>query len=309
MRRQIGQFVLRWTLICVVASIAAFGVARLMPTTPMEQLLVSRQLPVTEQNVAALERQWGLDRPLPEQYLTWAANFVQGDWGTSLASRLDIREEFGRKLPYTLAVGVGGLALGAVCAFALGYLAACRPKGAADRATRALAVLSQTIPSFMFAMLVVQVLGVRLRAVRFFTDGSAAGIVAAALVVALYLVGGLARVVKVYFLEQRSQPYVRFAVLRGYDEGRYLLRHCWRPALSSYLSVLAARIPQAIGGSSVMEFAFGIPGISYFLISSLQAKDYYALQSYVMVVVLVMLVSHVVLGLASWALGGKEVAQ
>lgn len=305
-RADVIRFLVRWLVIGVVASVVAFGIARLMPTTPMEQMLASRQMPATEENVAALEHEWGLDRPLPEQYLAWVANFVRGDWGTSLASRVDIRSEFARKIPYTLGVGAGGLVIGSVAAFFLGYRAACRPHGVSDRLSRLLAVLGQTIPSFILAMLVIQVLGVRLRVVKFFTNGSAAGVVTAALIVALYLVGNLARVVKVHFLEQRRRPYVRFAVARGYDEPSYLLRHATRPVLCGLAGVLAARVPQAIGGSSVMEFAFGIPGISYFLISSLQAKDYYALQSYIMVVVLVMFVSQVVLEVGVGLLGGRE---
>lgn len=219
-----ARLLARWAAILVVASAVVFAVVRMMPTTPVQQLLTARQLPATPENVSALEHAWGLDLPLPEQYLSWASNFLRGDWGTSMVSRLDIRDEFLSKLPYTLLIGLGGTALGAFASFWLGFVAALRPRGLADRLSRALAVLVQTVPQFIVAMVIIYVIGVRLRAVRFFSGSGVPGLVAATAIIAVFLAGSLSRVVAVRFLEQMSSAHVRFALSRGWSRSSALLR-------------------------------------------------------------------------------------
>lgn len=162
--------------------------------------------------------------------------------------------------------------------------------------TRFISVVSQAVPNFIAAILVIYCLGVRFKMVKFFTGGNVPGVFAAIFLNCLYSVGGLSRVTYAHFREQMNQAYVVFAVSRGFPREYVLIRHAFKPVLSSILSVILSRLDWIAGGSATLEFAFGIPGISYFLVDSMQAKDYYVLQSYVMVIMLWMFLAHVVLG-------------
>ncbi len=304
--RQGIRYLLKWIVIFWIASVVAFGVGRLMPGSPAELLLQAYDLPETPENIRLIEKQWELDRPLYEQYGTWLVNFLRGDWGRSMISKLDIRELFIRKLPYSLILGFGSILISSVSAFFLGFFAAVKQKGIADRLSSWLAVLSQTVPSVVLAVVVIYVVGVKLKAVKFFSGGSTAGVVAAVLFLSVYSVGSLSRIVRVHFREQMSKPYIRFAISRGFTPNYALLRYGSRPVLYGMLSVLIAKFAWVLGGSSVMEFIFTIPGISYFLVDSMRSRDYYVIQSYIMVIAIWMFLVHLLFNLAMRLLDTKE---
>ena len=167
-------FLLKWILIFLVGSILIFGVVRLMPTSPVDHYLTKMSLPLTEENRAVIRKNMGLDKPVVQQYFDWIFDFLRGNWGVSLTSHTDIRTEFLAKMPYSFGIGIGGILIGAVFAWLLGYRAAYRQSGFCDRFSAALSVVTQTIPGFILALLIIYFLGVKLKAVKFFTgDGNA----------------------------------------------------------------------------------------------------------------------------------------
>ena len=299
-------FIVKWLIIFWVASVVSFGVGRLMPGSPAQLLLQAYDLPETPENIEMIERQWGLDEPLIKQYGAWMKNFLRGDWGRSMISKLEIRKLFLKKLPYSLILGFGSILISSLFAFFMGFAAAIRPGGLADKLSRGLAVFAQTVPSSILAVLTIYLIGVKLKAVKFFTGGSTAGVVAATLFLSLYAVGGLARIVRVHFREQMGKPYIRFAVARGFESNYALLRYGSRPVLYGLVSVLIPKFGWILGGSSVMEFIFTISGISYFLVDSIRLRDYYVIQSYIMVVVIWMFAINCISNLIMNVLDGRE---
>ena len=248
----------------------------------------------SEENIAKIEKAWGLDKPIPVQYFIWITNFIKGDWGKSLITKQDIKAAFLSKLPYSLMIGLGGLIISTILAFFLGFGAAIRNKGTCDIITRVLALISTSIPSFIVSVLIVYFIGVRLGLVKFFTGDGFWSMFFAILTMTLYSTGGIARVVKAHFQEQMSEPYVTFAISRGFSKRYVLFHHARKPVLYGLISVVISKLAYVLGGSTILEFAFGIPGISYFLVKSMQATDYYVLQSYIMVVLIWMFLSHLV---------------
>lgn len=295
-------FLIKWLLIFLVASVMIFGVVRLMPSTPVEQWLTSFNLPHTEENIARVTALMGLDRPLPVQYLAWMRNFFRGDWGLSLISHVSIRETFMQKLPYSVSIGLGGILLSATLSFFLGYRAALRAGGVCDRLSSALAVFSQSIPSFITSVFIIYFLGVKLKAVKFFTGSVRNAMMSAILITALYQLGGLSRVVRNAFREEMGKSYVRFAISRGFTREYVLFRHASRPVLCTLIAAVIANFAWVFGGSTVLEFAFTIPGVSYFLVDSMQSSDYTVLQTYLLVIVIWMFFVHLALNLALYAL-------
>lgn len=304
--KKILLFIVKWLIIFWVASVVSFGVGRLMPGSPAQLLLQAYDLPETPENIEMIERQWGLDEPLIKQYSAWMKNFLRGDWGRSMISKLEIRKLFLKKLPYSLILGFGSILISSLFAFFMGFAAAIRPGGLADKLSRGLAVFAQTVPSSILAVLTIYLIGVKLKAVKFFTGGSTAGVVAATLFLSLYAMGGLARIVRIHFREQMGKPYIRFAIARGFESNYALLRYGSRPVLYGLVSVLIPKFGWILGGSSVMEFIFTIPGISYFLVDSIRLRDYYVIQSYIMVVVIWMFAINCISNLIMNVLDGRE---
>ena len=299
-------FFLKWVVIFFLASIMVFVIVRMMPTTPVDKWLDAYHLPHTEENIAFLTAKMGLDEPLPMQYWTWISNFFQGDWGVSLVSGEDIREKFIAKMPYSFSIGIVGILLGGVGAFFLGYRSALHRGGAFDRASSFLTVFAQCVPQFIFAILIINALGVKLKLVSFFSGDGTGGLVAAMLVTALYCTGAFSRVVRSAYREQMGTSYVRFAVSRGFSKKAVLLAHAYKPVLANLISAMITRFAGVFGGSTVLEFAFAIPGLSTMLVSSLDSRDYAVLQTYILVVILWMFFVHVVLNLVLKALNARS---
>ncbi len=288
-------FISRWILVFLVISMLAFLCPRLLPETPVEHMLETYQLDKTEENIAIVTKAWGLDRPLPVQYGIWMRNFLRGDWGYSITNGADIRSSFARRMPYTLVLGIGGLFFAALAAFFAGYRASLKENGFWDVLTRFMAITSITVPAFISCILIVYLLGVKLKWVRFFTGNPVYCLGIAVFIMVLYQMGSIARVVKDHFRKQMRESYVTFAVSRGFPLEYVLLHQCYKPVLIGLISVTLSSIPSALGGGSLMEYAFGIPGISSLLISSLSSSDYNVLQIYLMVIVFMVFITHVLL--------------
>jgi peptide/nickel transport system permease protein len=274
------------------ASVLAFLVLKAMPADPAVLVLVDRNVAPTPEAVAALRAAWGLDRSLPEQYLAWLGRFLAGDWGVSFRTDRPVLLEFAERLPVSAAIGLGGLTLATAAGALLGFAAACAPGGGADRASRAMAVAGQSVPAFWTALLMVQVMGIELGAVRPFLGGALERLVLPTLLVALYSVGSFARVVRRELLAAAETPWFRTALAKGLSRRGALARHGMRHAAVGMLAAVTPECGWAIGGTAVAEVVFAVPGISAYVVESVAARDYFALQGYVVAVAAWMTAVH-----------------
>src|SRR5262249_42159755 len=136
-------------------SLLAFLVLHAMPRDPVMITLIADNVPVTPATVAALTHRWGLDRPLVAQYAAWLGRFTAGDWGRSFRTARPIRAELLGRLPTSLTLGLGGLALALGGGVVLGFLAARRPRGAAPVAGRMLSIRAPAVPGFLLGLALV----------------------------------------------------------------------------------------------------------------------------------------------------------
>lgn len=290
-------FLLKWVLIFFIVSAAAFCIVRMMPSTPMTKWLDAYHLPHTEENIAWVTKEMGLDRPMVSQYFLWIGNFFRGDWGKSLVSGEDIRQRFLAKMPYSFSIGIFGILIGAFVSYFLGYRAALHRNGVCDKVTTVMTIFAQSVPQFIISILIINALGVKLKAVKFFTGDGRYAVLVTIFLTALYCVGSLSRVVRSAFREEMGKSYVKFAVSRGFSRESVLFRHAYKPVLANLISAVITRFAGVFGGSTVLEFAFAIPGLSTMLVSAMDSRDYSILQTYILVVILWMFLVHLVLNL------------
>lgn len=276
----------------VVISFTAFTVITMMPADPVAIAIRAWNLPATDETVAALRADWGLDQPLPLRYINWLTDFVAGDWGRSFRTGEPVLGEFLERLPVSLALGLAGLGLAIILAIPLGFLAAARPGGMADRMSRLLSVFVQAVPAFWFGLVLLWVLGVQLRWIRPFANDWTA-IVLPILLISMHSIAVLARVYRRDLLETAAQPHFRTALAKGLSERQALWRHGHRSALYALLAAVRSEAGWVIGSTATMEILFGLAGISQFLVQSVGARDQMVLQAYVMVIAIWMLAMNV----------------
>lgn len=264
-------------------SIVAFLIVTAMPVDPVQIAIHAWNLAPDADTMAALRHQWGLDRPLIERYGLWLVRFLGGDWGRSFRTGEPVLQEFAARLPVTLGLGLGGLAAAMVLAIPLGFLAARRPQGVADTASRGLTIFVQAVPMFWFGLVLIWVLAVKLHILRAFdTQGWAMALPVA--LVALHSIGTLSRVYRRDLLITEAAPFFLSALAKGLSRDAALRRHGHSHALYAMIAAVRSEAGWMIGSAATVEVLFTIPGISQFLIQSIAARDYFVLQAYVMMI-------------------------
>ncbi len=271
-------------------SVLSFAMLHAMPGDPVEIALAAWNTPATPERIGALRRAWGLDLPLAGQYLSWLGRFLTGDWGLSFRTGRPILREIVERLPVSAALGFGSLAVACVLAVPLGFLAARRPGGVADSIARAINVLSQSVPSFGLALILLWTLGVKLQLIRPFSGDIGPRLVLPILLLAFYSLGSLTRVYRTELLAAAREPYFTTARAKGLSETRALWSHGHGAALFAMVAALGPEFGWIVGGTAVTEVVFALPGVSQFLVQSIGARDYFVLQAYVVVIAAWMLV-------------------
>jgi oligopeptide transport system permease protein len=258
------------TLLVIVT--VSFAIIRLAPGGPFDE-----EQGVAPEVRANLERLYGLDEPLPVQYLRYLRALAHGDFGPSLRQRdFTVSELIGRGLPLSAALGLCAIALALITAIPAGIAAAVWRGPAADLAIAAVAALGVALPSFVIGPLLALVFGVHLRwlPVAGWQAGSPRYLVLPVLTLALPLAAAISRLTRASLLEVLRTPFVRSARARGLGEARVLWHHALRPALLPVASYLGPAIAFVVTGSLVVEAVFGLPGTGRYLVQGAIDRDY-----------------------------------
>jgi oligopeptide transport system permease protein len=263
----------------IVSSIVFVGVHQL----PGTAFLGNRKL--DESAIAALMHRYGLDVPLPEQYLRFVGGLIHGDLGESLVNQgVEITPLLLREALVSAEVGAFALLIAVGLGLPFGLLAAVKRNGRIDSVVSTIAAVAYAIPNFVVASILVLVFAVWLYAItggQYFYElgwrglfGTPLQLPIPAIAVGLPYAGLLCRLTRASVLESIREDYVRTARAKGLPERTVVGRHIFRNAL---LPVVTALGPIALGvlsGSVVVENVFGIPGLGKEFVSSILNRDY-----------------------------------
>jgi oligopeptide transport system permease protein len=258
------------TLLVIVT--ISFAVIRLAPGGPFdEEQGVS---PAVRTNV---ERLYGLDEPLPVQYLRYLRALAHGDFGPSLRQRdFTVSELIARGLPLSATLGLCAVALALITGIPAGIATAQWRGPGSDLTLAAVGGLGVALPSFVIGPLLALVFGVHLRwlPVAGWQPGAPRYLLLPVLTLALPLAVALARLTRASLLEVLGTPFIRSARARGLGEARVLWHHALRPALLPVVSYLGPAIAFLVTGSLVVEEVFGLPGTGRYLVQGAIDRDY-----------------------------------
>jgi oligopeptide transport system permease protein len=258
------------TLLVIVT--ISFAVIRLAPGGPFdEEQGVS---PAVRTNV---ERLYGLDEPLPVQYLRYLRALAHGDFGPSLRQRdFTVSELIARGLPLSATLGLCAVALALITGIPAGIATAQWRGPGSDLTLAAVGGLGVALPSFVIGPLLALVFGVHLRwlPVAGWQPGAPRYLLLPVLTLALPLAVALARLTRASLLEVLRTPFIRSARARGLGEARVLWHHALRPALLPVVSYLGPAIAFVVTGSLVVEAVFGLPGTGRYLVQGAIDRDY-----------------------------------
>ena len=258
------------TLLVIVT--VAFAIIRLAPGGPFDE-----EQGVSPAVRANLERLYGLDAPLPVQYLRYLRALARGDFGPSLRQRdFTVSELIRQGLPLSATLGLCAIALALITGIPAGMATALWRGPATDLGLAATGALAVALPSFVVGPVLALVFGIHLRwlPVAGWQPGAPRYLLLPVITLALPLALALARLTRASLLEVLRAPYVRSARARGLGERRVLWRHALRPALLPVASYLGPAAAFVVTGSLVVEAVFGLPGSGRYLVQGAIDRDY-----------------------------------
>jgi peptide/nickel transport system permease protein len=283
----LGHYLLRRLMIAVPSllgiSLILFTVLALAPGDPFEDLATNPNVPAEVR--LALRAQLGLDDPVWQRYLHWLSSMLQGNWGFSFVSRINVDTLILQRIPVTIAIVGSAVLLGLAVALPVGILAAVKPYSWFDRIASTLAFVGFSLPTFFIGLLFILLFSIELGWLPFVFRADLAETgwrwwveqfkqsVMPVTVLGLAFAASWMRYVRSSVLDVVRLDYVATARSKGLSERVVILKHATRNALIPVVTLVALQLPQLFGGAIVTEQIFRIPGIGALLIDAILRND------------------------------------
>ncbi len=281
------QYLIRRLLLVIPAmfgiSLVLYTVLALAPGDPFAELAANPAVP--PEVAAALRAKFGLDDPVWIRYWRWLSAMLQGDWGFSFQSRMDVERLILQRLPTTLLVIGAAQLIAILVALPVGVLAGTRPYSLFDQIANTLAFVGFSLPTFFTGLLLILVFSIQLDWLPFVyrADIDATGwrfywehikqSIMPVMVLGLFQGASLVRYVRSSVLDVVRLDYVTTARAKGIGERKVITKHVVRNALIPVVTLVALQMPVVFGGAIITEQIFRVPGIGSLLISAMLAND------------------------------------
>ncbi|MCW6508259.1 ABC transporter permease [Lichenifustis flavocetrariae] len=284
-------------ILLALVSVIGFAVLHLAPGGPLSQFALIPGM--TQEQLAHIAHEMGLDRPLPLQYWEWVSRLVTGDWGHSYRDNQPVLAIISGRLPATFELMLTAIALAVLLGVTVGVLGAVRRGSIFDSLATVGAMVALSIPTFWFGLIVIYIFAVKLGWLPAGSrstvgDGSFSDyfrhLIAPAVVLALVEVAIWSRYMRGAMLDVISQDFIRTARAKGLSEKSVMLRHAFRNALLPMIELAGLELPTLLGGALVTETVFTWPGMGRLFLDSLGYRDYPVVMGILMVSAVLVLI-------------------
>jgi peptide/nickel transport system permease protein len=298
MIRAVGLRLLQAVPVLIGTSLIAFGLLNVLPGSTAIAILGAD---ATEQSIATLNQQLGLDKPLAVRYLDWLGGALHGDLGSSFITQQSVLSTVAARVPVSLELVVGALLVAVVTAVPAALASVRWRNGPVDRAFGLLSVLGLSVPNFIVALVLILVLAVKLpvfpstgfvplsQSVSGNIDSMALPVISLSFV----FFGTYTRLLRADMLQQfEGEDYVLFGRAKGAGETRILLRHVLKNASFNLIMVVGTNFGTLVGTTVIMEEIFGLPGVGQLMITSIFNRDAPVVQGVVLLLAVVVVLAN-----------------
>jgi peptide/nickel transport system permease protein len=251
----------------------------------------------SREEILEFSRQMGFDRPLWEQFFSFAGNLLQGDFGRSWRFQAPVLPLVLERLPATIELAVASLALSLVIAVPIGVISAVKRNTFIDGATMVFALIGQSTPGFWLGIMLILVFAVQLGLVPTSGREHWSSIILPAVTLGLTLAGRNARLVRSSVLEVLNEDYIRTARAKGLPEWRVVTMHGLRNALLPVVTVVGLELGHLLGGAVVIETVFAWPGIGLLAVQGVLGRDYPVVQAVIIISALIFVITNLLIDL------------
>lgn len=269
--------------VMVVVGVFVFSLLHLSPGDPAAIIAGDN---ASEENIARIRTSLGLDRPLLEQFGSWAWATLQGDLGVSMFSNVPVTELVQQRMGPTFSLAFTTMTVAVVIAVTLGVLAAWKAGSLLDRAVMGLAVAGFSVPVFVVGYIMVYFIALQWRwlPVQGYTPLTEGfwpwlrHLILPSFALGLAYVALIARITRASMLEVLDEDYIRTARAKGVANLPMLLRHALKNAAVPIITVIGIGVALLISGVVITESVFNIPGIGRLVVDAISRRDYPIIQ-------------------------------
>ncbi len=280
MIRYLGRRILVTLPTLWLVTVVVFSMVRLLPGDPAETIA---GLHATQEMLAGLREELGLDQPLLVQYGQFLAGLARFDLGRSTMSRAPVVDELLPRLPVSLTLAVASMGIAVTVGVLLGVAAALRRRTWVDYLAMSASVAGLSTPTFVLGLLLILVLSVQWRLLPATGAASWWHYILPALTLGLPAAAVVARMARSSLLEVLRQDFVRTAWAKGLPGRAVVYRHALKNALIPVITISGLQFGQLMGGAVVVESVFGLPGLGKLLVDRVLGRDYPVIQGVVLV--------------------------
>jgi len=260
--------------------VVVFSMVRLLPGDPAETIA---GLNATQESVAGLRQELGLDQPLLVQYGRFLGGLLRFDLGRSTMSRAPVLDELRPRLPVSLTLAVLSMGVAVIVGVGLGVMAALRRRSWVDYLAMSVSVAGLSTPTFVLGLVLILVLSVQWRLLPATGATTWWHYVLPAITLGLPAAAVVARMARSSLLEVMRQDFVRTAWAKGLARPSVVYRHALKNALIPIITISGLQFGQLMGGAVVVESVFGLPGLGKLLVDRVLGRDYPVIQGVVLV--------------------------
>ena len=270
------QYTIRRLLLIVptmfFVALITFTLAHMAPGSPFDK---NENRPMSQEQIDRINRTFGLDKPIPEQFVIFLGDAVRLDFGSSLTQRdRSVNDIIGQGLPVTAQLGVQALLLSLAISLPLGVVSALKQNSAIDYGSLFFATVGYTIPSFVIGIVSIFLFAVYLKWLPIIGWGDLRHMVLPTVILALGPAAVLTRITRASMLEAIRQDYVRTARSKGLREQVVVVAHVMKNAMIPVATIVGPVTAGLITGSFIIERLFSIPGVGRLYITSIEGRDY-----------------------------------
>ena len=276
--------------IVLFVSVIVFAIMQAMPGDPIDLMVDTR---VSEERVAELKAQWGLDKPAIVQYFYWLGNILQGDFGMSVSMKQNVGDLIMQRLPYTLMLTGAALLIEYLIAIPLGLLAAVKKDRLTDKALTVGTIVLWSMPQFWLGVLLMFIFSITLGVLPLSGYSGFASLILPAFTLALPTLAQIFRLTRSEVLDVMRERYVMTANAKGLSSKKVLIKHILRNALIP-VTVMFLSLPWLIGGAVVVENVFAWPGMGQLLWKAISKQDFMVVQGIIFVITILTVICNLI---------------
>ncbi|MBW1767963.1 MAG: ABC transporter permease [Deltaproteobacteria bacterium] len=296
-------------LVVFVASLIVFSVMHFLPGDPILMYIAQdeyAEASITPEKIEELRHQFGLDRPIPVQYLDWIFGVIRGDLGVSILKETTVVYEIKRALPKTIQVGLSAFILSIIFGIPAGIISAVRRGKWLDTVVTTLANLGITAPIFWVGILLVYFFGLYLEILPIYGYVSPFENLWMAIKLSIlpifcltiFPTAGVTRQTRSAMLEVIQQDYIRTAWSKGLSERVIIFRHALKNSLIPVITLMTMSIRAIFGGQVLVETVFNIPGMGQMAVDAILTNDYAVVQGAVLVIAVVVTLANLLIDIS-----------